>query len=272
MCSAASVFVSWTCNKHSIKHDTIGFDFTAAILIPSVAAIHHHIELSKKQKENAQPAIETLDATRRVIEWFSAGIGLWMLYYARMQGWRKRSLCAGISNTLCLSAQLALSVRHDLLRLLPSPSSTVLFAMACNISALVSAPIAHNVILGSRWNDACWTQLRGFLKDGFRGSRIVGLAYLLYLPGGMMWLPTAVFRSQNSDRSLRGYPTLVPQTGNSLTELDQAMALALGVLTLIFSIYEALLSWRLKRGDYFRNPWTTLENTNLVTVNTTPHP
>ena len=244
MCTTASVFISWTCHRHSMSHDTIGNDFIAVLIFPIVAAIHHRVELSKSGKEDAELATETLSATLCVVMWFSEGIGSWMLCFTLLRGWPRRFFCVLVSGSICISVFVALSKNDAIREVLPSLAATTVFATIYCASAFAMAPIISNVVLHSSPMKSFWGRLIHFLKTSFRSSKIAGIMYMLW---GVMWLWRAVNSSVEVGRLQRAgkaHPILVPETPYSITELDQAMALSAGLMTLFFSIYEAIISWR----------------------------
>jgi len=253
LCTTASVFISWTCNRHSEAHDTIGNDLIAALTIPTVATIHHLVELSKSGTENAESTTATLDTTLCVVLWF-VSIGQLLSLLATIHGRLKRSVCISIPSVICIAALFAQPTQHDPLRKIPS---MWLLCLAVSVlpllvfgSITVSAAIrfVKNQSRGAPASPLIETEGR---TDLYYEGAVKTAIVLRRLFLAVFYILTVIAVSAVGDRlpkmedgssnigSILAEDAL-PRNGTSITELDQAIAISAGVLTLAISIFEAI--------------------------------
>jgi hypothetical protein len=275
LCTAVSVFISWTWNRDSSTRDTIGNDLIATLTIPAIAAIHHVYELRKSTRGNGEPATETLKATYCFVTWFLF-VGVSLLGLSTLTGRLKRWICSEIVLVLCLSVSFVVSWRNDA----PTSYPALYVAFVLLAFGVVNSGLCSLVPYGMHLND-CERQA----KLDARRQRQTGASSI------------CSFRARNKDHRLRSYHALrnlvlcslstvscllvalcgfilclqtrkgqidsnfsVPQTGYSVAELDQAVALSAGVLTLICTICDAHSSRQLSAWEEYQEWRSSCEN------------
>ncbi|KAF2687583.1 hypothetical protein K458DRAFT_386399 [Lentithecium fluviatile CBS 122367] len=253
-----SVFISWTCNRHSIVRDTIGNDLLATLIIPSIAAIHCHIELGKIDVNEPETDLETLDATLVVVGWFTV-CGLWLLGLATGSGRPKKCFFIGAVLVLCASALFTISTRRDLPTRLPAAEGLNWFIMGLT-TALFSILLPLIIPTNKTARDAVAALFAGARDNSYQpraysALRLAAMHLLFLTTWLLMVVADGVLFSRLPDHE-EGKPDrpehVVPQTSYSITELDQAVALCAGILTVMFTMYEALNSWRFTAWENYR--------------------
>lgn len=259
LCTLLFVLVSWACNRQIIARDTIGNDLIAALALPSIAAIHYHYESAKAMKKDVEPAIEVLDATSCFAVWFLVAM-TFLLFLATAQKKLKRFICIGIFVVLCLSVtfSMLLGPRHLLIKL-RAGFGVVPFAVSFFLTFLFLPCLAWMGRKDQYWTERSALRTAGTEDQGQRVSSSTG-PYIFGTLFLTAWVATGVCLFSCNIRKCKGSkencsePGLVqfaiPETGYAITELDQAVALGAGLLTVTFSTFETFMSRRL--GDWER--------------------
>ncbi|KAH7083957.1 hypothetical protein FB567DRAFT_550965 [Paraphoma chrysanthemicola] len=238
LCTVLAVILSWTFNRSSWEHDTITTDLVACLLLPAVALVHLIYELARAEKVENWKATPTMDAAFAVCMMF-----------------------ASVGTTLCCLAGVNSHKRRT--------ASTLLFLVACIITVITIISAS-----GSK----CPT----FDKDNLAfpltldGCNLAGLALLLWhisnqrrqlTIGFSAWLIFFIITCMTLGYTLGTqiglYPhdqterdhalRLFPQTPYSLGDIDQAVAVGIGVLTLLFCVRDIVLDVRTSVDDEFEH-------------------
>lgn len=234
-----SVTISWLLNPSSRQKDTITNDFIAAVTLPIVAALHSFIQSARDtDTQNA-----TSKATLSICRAYSI-FGTYLLLIACEKERSKRPICVLSVAMLCVVARLAA---------LFSPAVTFdpieMYTISWEIALLVAVIFHHQKVqprlhlylvraeirAGAQtwWILLCWKMRHVFAFVGnvpILGAVLLSLSVLPFLQGN----------------SVRG--AIVPVTPYSVADLDQAVALAAGVITLLMGIRDARKAKRVESG------------------------
>jgi hypothetical protein len=248
-----------------MARDTIGNDLIAALTIPIVAAIHHLVELSKGGRVNAESTIKTLDATFCVVLWF-AGIGPLLYALAAVQKSYKRYACISIPVLLCSAALYAQPAPYDPLRRFPSTWLRCITLLLPMEVGCLGIQVLATVWRRAQEPDSTTVYVRSAAKIWHKRFAELGrvLIWLSLAVCAFTWVAVCISvgnllsylpkdeegHTITSSLRIGG----IPQSGASVTELDQAIAMGAGVLTLACSIIEAILSWRRSGWEKY-NEW-----------------
>ncbi|KAF2256559.1 hypothetical protein BU26DRAFT_24460 [Trematosphaeria pertusa] len=246
LCATLSVLISWTCNRLSKERDTITNDFLAALTLPTIAAVQCLYQISIiETTSDAQTALEILDTTLAITAWFSA-FGVWMFFISMLFFKRKRWFCTGLVSALCSITRLVAFVREDSRPKLAVVRGVDELYFVGSLAVLILYAVDKladwkDLKIRKIWCKVSWTFL-------LLSPAIGALMLTVYFLG--FWVDAEF--SKDEHRSGAQGVFAFPRTGYSLSELDQAVALSAGVLTLILSIWDALASWRLSRWEKYR--------------------
>lgn len=237
LCTTASVIISWIFNQRIRERDTIGNDFLASLLYPGIAVMHFHYNLQKHAAKNRELALDALDAALNVVCWFCT-TGTCLLAVSLLHNQRKRNLCSAIILVSCLSAILTVPRWDGSAPMLPTMAS-----LGYVSASMLLIPMLFCIVYPCI---ACNFQYREFLVR----QRAHDAGNVVLITNVMVFLSLVVSclargpKPIDNDAQFR----VVPLTGYSIAELDQAVALGAGILTVGCTIYDAIQSRK-------RLPW-----------------
>lgn len=244
LCTTASVFISWIFNRHSSSSDTIGNDLVASLLLPIIAAIHFQYELGKAERTHAQPAVDSLVTTLCIVLWFST-IAPCLLVIAACRGMLRRWISTAAATLLCASVLLHVPIQlHQTLDFLNGVDTY------CSLKSLLGTIILGGLVFFVLFF-ACYTSFEK-RRESLPITRLLirlvfGISLLVVLPEIV-----AFFRLPSPTKK-DTCTILTPRWGNSLTELDQAVTLGVGLAAVIFSICETLSSRRANAWEKYQD-------------------
>ncbi|OAL57309.1 hypothetical protein IQ07DRAFT_582508 [Pyrenochaeta sp. DS3sAY3a] len=250
LCTILSVAISWTFNRHQKGQDTIDNDLIAALLFPSIAAINFQYDFWSGQKVDVAWLI-TVEATSAVRIWYLLFGHFLAHWISRIRCW-KRSTCIYFVLVLCYLPDFYVLVWSD-------PGSSWLRTGAVesvireHVSQLMFQAMSHSMLCLASF--VGYVALPFFYRIRFRGrtaSQDVAIGIVSLVMGHLSAVAMRVYfvfynfyPSPFSwmDRSILQLLS-IPQSGHSLKDLDQAVALSAGLLTLMLSIKHTIASRR----------------------------
>jgi hypothetical protein len=294
LCILGSVFIGWTLNRKCHSKDIISNDFIAALVIPVVAsghAIYRLVFATLHPPSNPTEAIQfvaAIEAPLNVCETFTV-VALAFSILAAFRKHRKQSLCVLAVGLLCFSIESIIFLYAPETGVeLSNFSRPYLFnfaeMMICafvflGVSMLFLA-VAVALRRAQRW------PLETLLEpsETRQEARLPLVAAVLRILDLLLWLlPFAfiifIFPLETLGAiGVFGIPALmvsldwfsrisffIPRTNNSILELDQAVALAMGIFSLLFSLRDAYES----RNTNVESQSAPVELTNIDTRRTT---
>ncbi|KAF3045343.1 hypothetical protein E8E11_006800 [Didymella keratinophila] len=270
LCILLSVFVTWTADPRSRVKDTITNDLIAALSYPAVAAVHmlHELRTSSEsirdiltsQSQDKQQLAAAIEAPLNVCETFSA-VTLVLIGVSVGRRHTKRACSVIVIGILCFTTEFILMIGS-----FSTEPSALTFARPFffNIAGAVVVITVIGVILlvvylatlllPTAPSDDAEQQKIHDAQTGQRARALQGFTFLgatiaivLTVVNGIGTVLTTA--NQSLDLHL-GEKLLffLPKAPISLRDLDQAVQLAGGVITLCFSIYGAAKSILVELG------------------------
>ncbi|KAI3574028.1 hypothetical protein IWW34DRAFT_132811 [Fusarium oxysporum f. sp. albedinis] len=267
ICTVASVFISWAVNPDYSRSDSITNDFVAAITLPVVAAAHSFHQLANIDRPGYKPIflseepediqlVSALEAALAICEVYIILASFLHCTITRRHQW-KRVTCVILTSLLCLSTELVIFFKYPGL-----PVSGVTFARpflfdfwfaisaALAVQSLVSGLSIIRIILHARIKmksmaprdtnrvllDRRYTLLERIIN--VNAGLIIAFIAIVVKSGSVG--NTSFYRDSFTALNFR----FGPKSSISMTELDQAVALAGGIMTLVFSIFNAFKAHR----------------------------
>lgn len=250
LCTILSVSISWTFNLDQKGQDTIDNDLIAALLFPSIAAIHFHYVFWSRQDVDAA-VFMTAEATSAVRIWYMLFGHFLVHWIGGIRCW-KRSVCTVFVLLVCYLPDLyvlgwadsGFSMRVWL------GANAVDFVSTEHFSQLMFQAMSHAVVCLASFVGYVTLPLlyRAYFRTTPRDVVIfmVSLEMVNLSAAGAIHAYFLFDDFYESRFSWMDRPLLqllcIPQSGHSLKDLDQAAALWAGLLTLIFSIKHTLAS------------------------------
>ncbi|KAF4338639.1 acetyl hydrolase [Fusarium beomiforme] len=267
-CIVASVFISWTINPSTKRSGSITNDLIAALTLPVVAAADALYQLAKYDRPDRPRLLQShLPEDIQLVAALEAPLAICEVYVvlamflhstaSRKYQWKRMALIA-VSTIICFSPELVVFFSYPHLSVSMSAFArpflfnfvlalgfiSGIMAIMTGISLIRTAVVAlyrkasppsngrqHLTTFENRSN-----LLAGILialvittvKSGYAGNT-------QYFAAQILGIHTRILR-------------FAPQSNVPITDLDQIVALAGGVITLLFSIYDAAKVWRMKSG------------------------
>jgi hypothetical protein len=238
-----SVLVSWACNNKTRFHDTISTDLMAALSLPLIATIQFLHELDKSGGTNwIEPGIRDVTFTIcGIYAWVSPVILLLGVYLSSF----RRTITVGLVGILCTTVNLASIAKSGV----HGDSKSVRRKEKAFLVILSLVPFVINIIftvgillerppptMVQDWKISRGKSTKRFCKN----VCIVALASIF--TGCLGWLS----RSYRKDQY-----TFMPSTPYPISDLDQAVALTAGILTVLISTTDAFSSRGLSDWEAF---------------------
>ena len=255
-----SVFVTWTANPRTSKKDTITNDLLATLSLPAIASVHLLYKLrtssasireilTSQSQENLQLAA-AIEAPLNVCETFSAAAIVLTGISVTMQH-KKRALIVLIVGVQGFLPEIVLMIgsfgAEPSVITLARPFIFNLYGVTIVIIVisvcLIAVYLATLLMPDATPTDLPEEDWRNWREPSEPGrARLIGFTSFFFAIAsalatalqGTGALVTAV--AQDNQQRLLFF---IPRTSVSIHDLDQAVALAAGVVTLLFSIYEA---------------------------------
>ncbi|KAF2178948.1 hypothetical protein K469DRAFT_717718 [Zopfia rhizophila CBS 207.26] len=262
-----SVLVTWSANLRSRKKDTITNDLIATLSLPAIASINLFYELHQfsgsirdlliSEDNDIQEFSASIEAPLNVCETFSA-FAITLVAISSWHGHRKRALSAFTIGVLCFSTEIILLIgslgtttstvnfaRPFVFNIVGLMISIVIFLVLLSVPFLVCLFASHISNPDSPAEDQMQREYAAVKWRGITTYMTFSFALLampLTMLNGIGLLAETAYRYQSYISFKSRILFFIPRTSSSITDLDQAVALAGGMVTLGFSIYEALKS------------------------------
>jgi len=257
-----SVVISWTLNPRSASRDTITNDFIAALAMPVVAVAHffHQIRqntsssgigafhlFSEPEWDNVQK-VAAIEAALTVCEDFLCWSALLHFLAGRKQQKKRMSMVITVG-WMCLSAELfllqawipwerSLLVRPFLFHSVPMFSILIAW-FALTVLAYLVEVVYNSVVLykarSSRELESGNVRARRALKPGRVNSWMAACTGMV-VGCSTVWVKYAWIYPMGWSRSVR----FMGKTTVRMSDLDQVVTMIGGLLTLCFSIHDAI--------------------------------
>ncbi|KAJ5692272.1 hypothetical protein N7462_001695 [Penicillium macrosclerotiorum] len=263
-----SVFITWTLNIRSRSKDTITNDFIATVSLPAVAAGHLIYEISNSpwpvtqlltsKEEQIDQASAAVEAPLTICETYIA-FALVFAAIASRNGHHRRFLVVLIVGLLSFSTEILLfaqsaNTRISTLNFVRPFIFNFAWGMALAFVFLIFTAIVFLVCMfgfplppGQSAEDPMVREYKAELR-AMMASGLVTMLSLPVLLLASLSSATGIFGATDYGASISNLPTkaffFIPKSSSSITDLDQAFALAAGLLTLVFSLRAAYKSRR----------------------------
>lgn len=240
LCTSFSVVLSWKFNIARRKYDFITSDFLACLLLPTVAICHLIYTLCRTGKYKDDKTIQTMQAEITVCSVF-AYFGIRLCLEALFRRHKRKLILTIIATTACLIAPVFGSVAdipsvHCQSRL---PFFTMIFSALYPTCSMVFTMFRNPL------QDKA-TEMSLLLEVGTIVSAGLNMAFQLVLG--------VVAEQRDKDQLCPNTPnTTFPKTPYSIGELDQAIALGVGIYTLLVSIRDVSQYIKSSNQDTFEH-------------------
>jgi hypothetical protein len=245
ICTIISVLVSWACNNKTRFHDTISTDLMAALSLPLIATIQFLHELNKSGgKDWIQPGIrDTTFTICGIYAWISPVLLLLGVYLTSF----RRTAAVGLVGVLCTAVNLAAiaktRVQRDskedgrgakawmvILLLVPFLTNIII-----TVKILIMRPRPKMVL---DWKVSRIKTVERFCRNVLIVT--VASVFTSYLG----WCSRFYRKDQYA---------FMPSTPYPIADLDQAVALTAGILTVLISTTDAYSSRGLSDWEAFED-------------------
>jgi hypothetical protein len=251
LCTSAAVFLSWSLNQSSRRYDTITGDVVACLLLPVIALCHLLHEISHATRTEDWTATPTMDATFAICMAF-VPFSLVLCCIACFDGHLKRLILMTVVTMACLVMVLigcnanGRNVPH-----FDRNNAGLPFLLSLCIGYIGYVLLMHQAFLQSR--DRLIIQ-EHFSKRSGQILRTMGVSVVWSVVSFAGF--SAYFRP--GDKFEDDKPIvrrILPRTGYSIREIDQAVALGVGIVTLLLCIHDIIQGYRFSIDDEFEG-WT----------------
>jgi hypothetical protein len=243
-----AVILSWSLNSSSRRYDTITGDLITSLLLPCIANIHFIHELAHAKNSPNGKGSQTLNATYTVsMIFFPPGLFLCCLAYNSRHV--KRFVSAAVVTVACFGI---------------------------SIGGVISSA-ENNVELASAWtglpffSDLCLTVILSIWKMLPRPGKnpihrpraetttvfelTTALSMTLLLAVHLVCMCAGISMSKTR-AGIQASHSVLPQTPYSISEIDQSVALTVGIVTLLLALRDIIRDFRSSVDDEF-DCWKT---------------
>jgi hypothetical protein len=255
LCTALSVFLSWNFNRSNRRSDTITIDVAACLALPGIAIVHLLCELCRAEKTKDWKATQTMDATCSICMYF-APFGTALSYLAYLDRNKRRFFLTILVTLACESIVLVVLTTNGskipffdednaflplILSIFILPPTTYLLVLRGYIFANVHRISIYKIVLSVCWSIFQELSLGALVR--IKNSRTGG-------------------GKDRKTSHLNG--RVLPQTPYLIGDIDQAVALSIGIVTLLISIRDIITDFNFSAKDEFEY-WRVrcLENIEL---------
>jgi hypothetical protein len=249
LCTALSVLLSWGFNHSSRKYDTFTTDVLACLLLPAIAIIHLVYELSHTTKTKDGKATPLMDATFAICMNF-AQLGPTLCFLAFSHHHKRKFVLTTAVTVACWVMELVVFASNNsniprfdkqnvMLPIVMGGCICIFFCMRSILeqsrraSAHYRSPSTQSIV----WCIPFW----------FVPFLVYGLCFSLYFCGD------GSCKEYDSDGNKRPQvkERWLPQTPYSIGDIDQAVALSVGIVTLLLSIRDIIQDFNFPIDDEF---------------------
>lgn len=259
ICTSLSVYLSWSFNYASQRHDRFTSDVLGCLLLPAIAAIHWTIELIHFDPSRDEKANQITNAAFTVCMYFMpVGMALSLLAYSHRH---KRRLAVTLLTTVPCVVIFAITV---LAYGSKAPRvDTSGGGLGCFLVFLVLIPTS----IPSRRNSAVYqttdtipARYQGpthrFLLWSIRIAMFVlqwaGFIVLFLLQAKDSTISDSLLQAEDNpfdDASPK--IAVLPRTPYRISDIDQAVALSIGIITFLLALFDTTKNYRFRIGDEF---------------------
>jgi hypothetical protein len=245
ICTIISVLVSWACNNRSRFHDTITTDLMAALSLPLIATIQFLHELDKSGgKDWIEPGIR--DATFTICGIYTWVSPVLLLLGAYLEGFR-RTAAVGLVGVLCstvnLTALARTHVQSDGTRDIRESKAWMIILSLVPLVLNITITVIVLITRPRPKTTQDWKIPRSrTAKQLCKNVIIITAASIItgYVGWISRWYKKADF-------------PFMPSTPYPIGDLDQAVALTAGILTVLISTIDAFSSRGLSEWEVFED-------------------
>lgn len=252
LCSLVSVLISWSFNHHGKTNDAISNDFLASLALPGIAAVHFlyaYLKAALGSEEQIMQSTVTMQVASSVCLWYIS-VGSLLLSLGTVKKSEIRLLCTICVHTLCCAVLIIMHLTTtDILSLIQAIRLMFIFLTCLHSISLSSLMRATLYDINWRW--ISWQRNRRFCSQiiMYAVCWSAVLAFLLHYSTNYSDIYHDVVNAGDQSWFERH---ILPRSGIAITELDQIVAMVVGVLTILVTIKEAMMSRKLSPWDRYK--------------------
>lgn len=253
VCTSLAVYLSWSFNHASQRHDRFTSDVLGCLILPAIASIHWFIEMARFGRNHEQAANQTTNAAFTVCMYFMpVGIALSLLAFLQQH---KRRLAVTLVTTIPCVLIFTITV---LCYGTKAPKvETSGGGLACFLVFLVMIPALRftpKAAYGSRLPP---TKSSNAHVRKIQRMAIWVLRVSLFFLQWSGFITLFLLQARNGVLDGLGDEvtpnlTVLPQTPYSVRDIDQAVALSIGIITLLLALLDVLKNYRFPITDEFQ--------------------
>jgi hypothetical protein len=234
LCTAISVLLSWYFNRSSQRYDTITNDFAGCLLLPAIAITHLVHELTRTNK--GSKATLSMEATFMICKCFQP-IGSLLCAQALFNLQRTRLVLTAAVTVPCLVMVIVVFAT--------SGTKMPDFDFGIDHALL---PVLLNLTIYPIWMVKF---LREVMEKPAKDRQITLCIFPII--GALQFMGSSLYLYNSKVDDSQHTGTLLPKTPYSLSDFDQAVALSIGIITLLLCIVDIVLDFNFSPKDEFEH-------------------